>query len=104
MTLGCTVANLAKHHKHAFHAIEGIDWPFMVLFFILAGADWRYRRWIGPALLPQAGLAIGMALVAAQTYPEIGKVILPIILGSTVVFEILGPILTRRALIKVGET
>lgn len=43
------------------------------------------------------------ALVASQAYPELDQEILPIILASTVVFEITGPILKRKALIQVGE-
>ncbi len=39
MCLGATVANMATHHRHPFSAIEGIEWPFMILFFILAGAS-----------------------------------------------------------------
>lgn len=39
MMLGATVSNLATHHRRPFTAIEGIEWPFMVLFFILAGAS-----------------------------------------------------------------
>ena len=39
MVLGATVANLATHHRRPFTAIEGIEWPFMILFFILAGAS-----------------------------------------------------------------
>ncbi len=39
MVLGATVANLAKHHRRPFTAIAGIEWPFMILFFILAGAS-----------------------------------------------------------------
>ena len=38
MIAGLIVANLARHHKRAFHEIENIEWPFMVLFFVLAGA------------------------------------------------------------------
>jgi Kef-type K+ transport system membrane component KefB len=32
------VTNLAHHHNRPFHAIEGIEWPFMTVFFVLAGA------------------------------------------------------------------
>ena len=39
MMLGATVSNLATHHRRPFTVIEGIEWPFMVLFFILAGAS-----------------------------------------------------------------
>ena len=31
--------NLAKHHNYAFHEIENIERPFLVIFFILAGAS-----------------------------------------------------------------
>ena len=46
--MGSVVASLAKHHERPFHAIEGIEWPFMILFFFLAGAsldldhDWGF--------------------------------------------------------------
>ena len=136
MTMGSVVANRAHHHNRPFHSIEGIEWPFMVLFFVLAGAsldlgvlahagawlvayialrvigrlvggwvggsvppaDPAVRRWMGLALLPQAGVALGMALVAAQRLPEIGEWILPIVVAATALFEIAGPIATRTAL------
>jgi len=141
IVLGAVVANFATHHRRPFHAIEAIEWPFMILFFLLAGAslhtaalaqvgmfaiayiilrslglitgatlggllsrtDPIIRRWIGPALLPQAGVAIGMALIAAQRFPEFEGIILPLVLGSTIVFELIGPIITRSVLIKVGD-
>lgn len=136
MTAGAVIANLAQHHKRAFHEIENFQWPFMILFFILAGASlhldgltalgWiglvyviartlaRFfggllggslaklpaieQRWIGIAMLPQAGVAIGMALVASQQLPEFGDQILTLTVATTVVFEIFGPIGTLLAL------
>jgi Kef-type K+ transport system membrane component KefB len=141
IAMGAVVANLAKHHDRPFHAIEGIEWPFLILFFLLAGAafhvealarigllgagyiglrivgqiigtrlggwlsetDSATRRHMGPALLPQAGVAIGMALVAGQHFPELKDTILPVVLGSTVIFELVGPVITRRILILMGE-
>jgi Kef-type K+ transport system membrane component KefB len=35
---GIIVVNLAQHHNRAFHEIEHVEWPFMVLFFIISGA------------------------------------------------------------------
>lgn len=61
------------------------------------------RRWIGLTLLPQAGVAIGMALLVSQRFPELKDIILPIVLGSTVVFELIGSVVTRRVLIRVGD-
>ena len=140
MIMGVVVANFGREHR-PFHAIEGIEWPFMILFFLLAGAsleidallkigvvgagyvvfrvigrilggaaggwashaDKPMRKWIGPSMMPQAGVALGMALVAAQRIPDAADIILPVVIASTVLFEIFGPIATRFALIRVGE-
>lgn len=48
-------------------------------------------------------IALGMALVACQRFPELSSVILPIGIGATVLFEISGPVLTREALTRMGE-
>ncbi|MHC4937497.1 MAG: cation:proton antiporter [Planctomycetota bacterium] len=141
MTMGAIVANLARHHSRPFRAVEGIEWPFMAIFFGLAGAslDLRHmleggalglayvalrvvgriagawcgarvvgapatiRRWMGVALLPQAGVAVGVALIASQRLPDIADRVLPVVIGATVVFEVVGPICTRLALQAVGE-
>ena len=64
----------------------------------LSHADRVTREWMGLALLPQAGVAIGMALVASNQFPEYRQVLLSIVISSTVFFEIIGPIFTRWAL------
>jgi Kef-type K+ transport system membrane component KefB len=61
------------------------------------------RNWMGMALMPQAGIALGMALIAVQQFPHLQGTILPIVVGSTVLFQILGPILTKIALLRVKE-
>ena len=141
MTMGVVVANLARHHRRPFRAIEGIEWPFLVLFFVLSGASLRVAElgavagltlayvllrllgrvvggWLGSlasgrppsvaavgvALLPQAGIAIGMALVVSQRVPEVGGAILTATVAGTIVFELAGPILTRLVLVRSGET
>nr|WP_281380769.1 cation:proton antiporter [Halomonas fontilapidosi] len=53
---------------------------------------------IGLALTPQAGVAMGMALLAAERFPEHGPVLLATVVASTVFFEILGPLLVKRVL------
>jgi Kef-type K+ transport system membrane component KefB len=141
MTAGMIIANFAHHHSRAFHEIRNIEWPFMMLFFLLAGAsfkvdavaslgligaaylasrvvgrlvggragstlaaeDPRYRNWFGPALLSQAGVAVGMALVAGREFPQYADVILTLTIGTTVVFELIGPLATVYALRRVGE-
>jgi Kef-type K+ transport system membrane component KefB len=65
--------------------------------------DPELRRFMGIALLPQAGVALGMALVASQRFPEIGEAILPVVVAGTIAFELLGPIAARYALDRTGS-
>lgn len=41
---------------------------------------------------------MGMALVAASQYPEYRQVLLPVVISTTVFFELIGPVFTRLAL------
>ncbi len=66
--------------------------------------DHATKHWMGPALLPQAGVAVGMALVAANQFPEYRQVLLPIAISTTIFFEIIGPIFTRLAVQKSRNT
>jgi hypothetical protein len=58
---------------------------------------------VGWCLLPQAGIALGMALLAMERLPALADHILPVIITSTVVFELAGPLLTRWHLARAGE-
>ncbi len=69
----------------------------------LGGTARPVRQWVGVALLPQAGVAIGMGLVAANKFPELGTKLLAVIIGTTVFFELVGPLCTRLALNKVAK-
>ena len=60
-------------------------------------------RWMGAALMPQAGVALGMVLIASQRFPALGEILLPVVLGATVFFKLIGPVLTRLALYRAGE-
>jgi NhaP-type Na+/H+ or K+/H+ antiporter len=60
--------------------------------------DDRLPADLGLALTPQAGVAIGMALLAAERFPEFHGLILPVVVGSTLFFELVGPLLIRRVL------
>lgn len=69
----------------------------------LAGSTGVCRRYLGVGLIPQAGMAIGLAYVVQQQFPALAGPILPVTLGAVVVFEALGPMLTRTVLIRSGE-
>lgn len=141
MVCGMIIGNLARHHESAFHEIRHIEWPFMVFFFLLAGASLELgilasagllalayvllriagrlaggwlggrlsgmepleRNWIGMALMPQAGVAIGMALAAAASMPGQGERILALAVGSTIAFELAGPLMTQLAVQRVAQ-
>jgi len=70
---------------------------------LLAGSAPETRQRIGACLMPQAGVALGLALVATERLPELGY-ILPLVIGATVVFELIGPPMTLLQLRKAGET
>ena len=59
-------------------------------------------KYLGITLLPQAGVALGMCLTAKQLGPE-GDLIRNIILFSVLVYELVGPLLTKMALTKAGD-
>ncbi len=60
-------------------------------------------KYLGLTLLPQAGVALGMSVTVAAGLGEQGKIIRDIILFSVLVYELIGPILTKIALTKAGE-
>ncbi len=61
------------------------------------------QQYLGLTLVPQAGVAIGLAMAAQEALPTHGMEIRAIILGATVVYELVGPLLTKIALTKAGE-
>lgn len=61
------------------------------------------KNYLGFALIPQAGVAIGLAFLGQRMLPaEIGSTFLSIILCSSVLYEMAGPILAKFALFKSG--
>ena len=66
-------------------------------------AEKNIRNYLGVALIPQAGVSIGLAFLAQRILPvEIGNMLLSIILSSSVLYELIGPISAKYALIKSG--
>lgn len=117
--------------------------PFMILFFILSGAelqldvfsnvtivligiafivarslgkyygayysakavkcDKSIQKYLGITLLPQAGVALGMSIKAQETLGNDGNLIKNITLFAILIYELVGPYLTKQALIKAGD-
>ncbi|MBW4828164.1 MAG: cation:proton antiporter [Clostridiaceae bacterium] len=62
------------------------------------------QKYLGYTLIPQAGVAIGLSMVAQNTLPHpYGVEIRTIVLAGTVIYELIGPMITKMALIKAGE-
>lgn len=61
------------------------------------------RRYLGLALIPQAGVSIGLAVLAQRILPEdSGALLSTIILSSSVLYEMIGPVCARKALFLSG--
>ncbi len=61
-------------------------------------------KYLGITLLPQAGVAIGMAITASNLLPDgIGATVQNIVLFGVLIYELVGPLLTKIALTKAGE-
>lgn len=61
------------------------------------------KKYLGFTLIPQAGVAIGLSAVAMAVVPEYGTQIRTIVLCGTVIYELIGPVVTKIALKKAGE-
>ncbi|SEA70773.1 transporter, CPA2 family [Desulfuromusa kysingii] len=141
MALGMILADSSPRWNRLLKALNEVDYPLYVVFFVLAGANLhietlarigllgvayvlartiaklasaslgahlggfgqREQRWVGMTLLAQAGMAIGLAATLAKQWPEGGKLVETVILGSVVVFELVGPLAVRCGLVRAGE-
>jgi Kef-type K+ transport system membrane component KefB len=62
------------------------------------------QKYLGICLLPQAGVAIGLAIVSGQLFSsEIAKVIIVVVMTGTFIIEILGPMLVKIGIKRAGE-
>jgi len=63
----------------------------------------KIRKYLGLSLVPQAGVAIGIAQLAVRELPQYGASIQAVVLCATLIYELIGPVLTKASLIKAGE-
>ena len=70
---------------------------------LATGTDRRQCLYLGPCLLPQAGIAIGLTLAAGSVLPEHASDIKAIVLTGTLICELIGPAVTKLSLKKAGE-
>lgn len=61
------------------------------------------KRYLGFALIPQAGVALGCALIVKSNFPQIGDMLFTTIVATTIVYELIGPVCTKYVLQRAGE-
>lgn len=93
--------------------VLGILYVFLRVFGKIGGAyigakitksEKKVQKYLGFALIPQAGVAIGLSLIASTALnPELGSQIRAIVLSATVIYELTGPLITKIILKKAGE-
>ena len=61
------------------------------------------KKYLGFSLVPQAGVAIGLSLIASNKLPGFGQKIRAVVLCATLIYELTGPVITKISLKKAGE-
>ena len=76
----------------------------------ISKSDPIIRKYLGLGILSQAGVAIGLAIMATRDFSALGQVgkdlgilVINTIAATTIVFEIIGPIATKFAIRQAGE-
>jgi Kef-type K+ transport system membrane component KefB len=125
LAVGATMVNLAKRSQPIFSTLSGTDPPFYAIFFVIGfvylvgraggkfigarmaarrlGLDMQVQRFLGFALLAQAGLAVGLTLAVTQRFDQLSPVVTTVVLASVAIYEVIGPVSTRFALMRAGE-
>jgi Kef-type K+ transport system membrane component KefB/mannitol/fructose-specific phosphotransferase system IIA component len=114
----CVFFTVAGMHLSFEHAAQA-GWVALIFFAFriagklvsanlsmrLAGATERVRRCLGMALIPQAGIAVGLVILIEDdpAFAPIHALFVAVVLTAVTLNEILGPIATRIALARVGE-
>ena len=146
--MGTIFTNTSKHVDAVMPLVERITPPFVILFFVLAGADIQLdnfsivslailviylvfrvggkifgsyvgakishagknvEKYLGFALLPQGGIALGLSILMLDILPSNlgldydGGLLRVVVIGAVFVSEIFGPILLKEVLIKSKE-
>ena len=69
----------------------------------ISKCDDNIVKYLGITLLPQAGVALGMAMKSQELGGELGQLISSITLFAVLIYELVGPMLTKIALTKAGD-
>ena len=131
MMIGAVMTNLCSAASVIIEQTDRFTPPLFLLFFVISGAElvgacyvvvrvlgkWlgsflgsrlvnahpNVQKYLGFTLIPQAGVAIGMAQLALTRLPAYGSRIQAVVLAGTLIYELVGPVVTKLALSRAGE-
>lgn len=69
----------------------------------ISHAGGTVKKYLGLALLPKAGVTIGLALLAKSAFPAFGAIMMNAVLASVIINELVAPPLVKYAIFKAGE-
>ncbi len=69
----------------------------------ISRAQSEIKKYLSFGLFPQAGVALGMALIVKDQFPDVGNMIFTTVAATTVVYEIIGPFFVKMALQKTNQ-
>lgn len=93
------VAGLAYVGMRALGKITG---AFVALRALTSSAKLQHH--LGWCILSSSSLAIGLTIQIRSQFPQFGEQVAAVVLAAVIVFEIVGPVLARSALVRGGET
>jgi Kef-type K+ transport system membrane component KefB len=68
-----------------------------------AGLKPAIQNLLGFGLMSQAGLAVGLTLAVSRRFPDLADAVVTVVLAAVVVYETVGPVSARLALVRSGE-
>ena len=69
----------------------------------ISHASGEVKKYLGLALLPKAGVTIGLVILAKRAFPAFGAIMVNAVLASVIINELIAPLLTKYAILKAGE-
>jgi len=72
---------------------------------IIAKSPEKIRKYTFGGLIPQGGIVIGLALLIVDSPPfhDFADIVLNVVIGATVIHELVGPVISKQVLMRAGE-